>query len=915
MAQINNDGGATRKFDTTDVVGASSGIKGTAVKGKKRRYSKKKLVSKLFSGVFSVILTAILVLIITGIIVGSAFAVYIKDNLIEDYDIVGLETNLEQTTKIFYTDKNGNQVEMPTERLHGNENRSWVSITKMPTNLKNAFVAIEDERFYEHNGMDFKRTSGAVLEFIKGNSSYGGSTITQQLIKNFSGDNEATIQRKITEIFRAISLTKKRSKDEVLEMYLNTINLSNGCYGVQAASNYLFGKDVSELTLVECASLASIPKSPYKYNPKSNPEENLKRRNTVLFKMKELGWISEKEYNEAVNAELVLNITNKNSKTGSTQVYSYFTDALIEQLITDLNTTYGYPREVAVNIIFNGGLEIHSTVDPDVQRIMEEVYKDDSTFPAVQGIAPESAMVVIDPFTGDVKGIVGGRGEKEQSRGLNRATMSKRQIGSAIKPLTVYGPAIDKGVINYATIIDDTPYSYNEVTEKYWPDNAGRDYLGKITVYDAVIRSLNTPAVKTVDMITPEYAYYFGKEKLGLTSLELSDCDYAPMALGGLTNGLTVLEVAGAYTTYANDGTYSKPRLYTAVYNNNGELLLEAKKQQSVVVSRSTSQLMTKILRGVVEDVYGTGYSLTLKDKVATAGKTGSTNSNKDFYFAGYTPYYAGAAWYGYDQPKYISSNTNYAMRAWDKVMNRIHDELVIKNLASGEGLVDFDDDLLVEAEFCSDSGCVPNIYCEVFDARGSRVETGWFKKGDEPKEECTAHVAVEFCPVSNGVAGPYCPKEGRKQFALVDVNDRDWYVKNIIIKDSEYTYRTINEFIPVTAPELPYFAGIIPAGMFAGKTKEDDKTPYPFNRACIIHNEPPVITEEPDISEETEESVETEEAGETGETEEIGEEEKVETEIVEIEFGEIAGGNADEESEEAEESDETDESNTADEA
>jgi penicillin-binding protein 1A len=289
MAQMNNDGGATRKFNTTNIAPASSNKK-TPPRKRKRKTPKRKALSL----VVSFLLTALLVLIITGIIVASAFAIYIKDHLIEDYDIVGLETNLEQTTKIFYTDENGKTAELVDQRLHGDENRSWVSVTKMPTNLKNAFVAIEDERFYEHNGMDFKRTGGAVLEFLKGNSSYGGSTITQQLIKNFSGDNEATIQRKITEIFRAISLTKKRSKDEVLEMYLNTINLSNGCYGVQAASNYLFGKDVSELTLVECASLASIPKSPYKYNPKANPEENLKRRNTVLYKMKELGWISQK---------------------------------------------------------------------------------------------------------------------------------------------------------------------------------------------------------------------------------------------------------------------------------------------------------------------------------------------------------------------------------------------------------------------------------------------------------------------------------------------------------------------------------------------------------------------------------------------------------------------------------------------
>ena len=375
--------------------------------------------------VLNLLLTLMLIGIITGIIVVSAFALYIKNNLIEDYDIVGLENTLDQTTKIYYTDVSGKEIELEDQRLHGSENRSWVSIGEMPKNLTNAFVAIEDQRFYEHNGMDLKRTAGAVLEFLKGKTSYGGSTITQQLIKNCSGDNEATMQRKIKEIFRAISITKKHSKDEILEMYLNTISLSNGCYGVQAASNYLFGKDVSDLTLLECASLAAIPKSPYKYNPKSHPEYNKERRDTVLDKMEELGMISKEECKEAQNTELVLNITkDMTGEIGVNTVTSYFTDALIEEIIVDLNETYGYPRKMALNIIYSGGLEIHTTVDPKIQSIMEEVYADPDTFKQTEGIQPESAMVILDPYTGDVKGIVGGRGEKTGSRILNRATMS-----------------------------------------------------------------------------------------------------------------------------------------------------------------------------------------------------------------------------------------------------------------------------------------------------------------------------------------------------------------------------------------------------------------------------------------------------------------------------------------------------------
>lgn len=826
------DGGATRKFDTAQVTdtAARQMTSGQHTYRKKKKHRAKSMVSMIIN----VLLTIILIGVVTGIMVVSVFAIYINNNLIEDYDIVGLETNLEQTTKIFCTNEYGEKIELEDQRLHGEENRSWVSIGKMPTNLKNAFVAIEDQRFYEHNGMDFKRTAGAVLEFVGGNSSYGGSTITQQLIKNFSGENDATIQRKIKEIFRAISLTKKRSKDEVLEMYLNTINLSNGCYGVQAAANYLFGKDVSELTLVECASLAAIPKSPYQYNPKAHPQANKERRDTVLMKMEELNWISEEEMNEAFNTELVLSADNEtNSPTG--KIYSYFTDALIEQVIADLNKEYGYPREVAFNIIFSGGLEIHSTVDPRIQKIMEEVYSAPDTFVQGDGIQPESAMVVIDPYTGNVKGIVGGRGEKNISRGLNRATMSKRQIGSAIKPLTVYSPAIDLGYINYATVVDDTPFKYIEDMEKYWPENAGRHYRGKTTVNYGLMQSLNTTAVKVLDMITPEYSYYFAKEKLGLFSLEQSDCDYAPLALGGLTKGLTVMEVAGAYTIFPNEGIYSEPRLYTEIYDNNGKLLLKADNNQTVAISKSTSQIMTKMMQNVL--TRGTGTAVTLDKKLDTAGKTGSTNDMKDVYFVGYTPYYVGAAWFGYDKPKYISSRfgNNPALTVWDKVMNRIHNEIVIpESKQNGVSLKTFDDDEIVKAEFCVDSGKKPTELCSEHDPRGSRVEEGWFKKGSEPKEYCDAHVAVNFCSASQGVANEYCPVENLEMHALVLSEDRN-FIENIRIDDTQYTFRDMPFGIGMAeGMNQPFYASVLPEETYAGFSN----TEMYYNRACTWHNE-----------------------------------------------------------------------------
>ncbi len=878
----NGNTGATRKFDTSDIKNAGEEIvPGQAKSGSAKLPTKKKNTPDKFRRALKIslyaFLTLMLVGLVTGIFVGVYYINFVNENFIkpsQDYDIVGLETNLKQTSKVFYTDEFGNEIELEDQRLHGNENRSWVSVYDMPANLKNAFIAIEDERFYEHNGMDIKRTLGAVLGFIGGDSSYGGSTITQQLIKNFTGENDATVQRKITEIFRAMSLTKNRSKDEVLEMYLNTINLSNGCHGVQAAANYLFGKNVEDLTLVECASLASIPKSPYKYNPKSHPEENKVRRETVLFKMEELGLINKEEYEEALETELVLNISDGNTDTsGTTEIYSYFTDALIEQLIADLNEKYGYPRSVASNIIFNGGLEIHTTVDPRIQKIMEEVYEDPTTFNKVDGIQPESAMVVMDPFTGDVKGIVGGRGEKTDSRGLNRATMSKRQVGSAIKPLTVYAPAIDLGYVEYSTIIDDTPYKYREDTEKYWPENAGRAYQGLVTVNYGLAQSLNTTAVKTLDLVTTEYAYYFGKEKLGLESLVEADIDYAPLALGGLTNGLTVLEMTGAYSIFPNEGVYSAPRLYTVVYDNEGNVLLENEIDQTVAISRSTAQLMTKMMENVVTN--GTGTKVTLKNKVDTAGKTGSTNSNKDLYFAGYTPYYVGACWFGYDEPKYISSSafpTNPAMLAWDKVMTRIHEELVIGPAGeSGATLREFSDDELVKAEFCGESGKVATVLCEAFDPRGSRVEEGWYIKGSVPREKCDTHIMVEFCPVSNGVVGENCPTEGRKQFALVDVSDRDFYiVEDLYIQDTQYSYRKMPASIAHSADGTqPYYSSLAPEGMFTGRSRWVD---FPFNRGCAVCNH---LAEEEKISEEL-----TEEKAEEG-TEDMEDTEEATKELI----------------------------------
>lgn len=800
------------------------------------------MLNKTLQWVLNILMTILLICTISGIAIAAIFFGYVNNYLIEDdFDIENLKTNLNQTTKIFYTDDAGNTVELEDQRIYGTENRSWVSYNKMPQNLTNAFIAIEDERFWKHSGVDWKRTFGAVLQFAGGNDSYGGSTITQQLIKNITKEDETTIQRKVREIFRALSLTKKHSREEILEMYLNTINLSRNNYGVQAAANYYFGKDVSELDLVECAALAAIPKSPTKYDPVRNPNENKRRRGYVLDKMAELGWISQEECDAAKNTELVINITVLDGTV--TKSNSYFKDTLIEQIIADLKEEYGYSREYASNIIYSGGLKIYATIDPEVQTIMEEVFADPDTFQRVSdGIQPQAAMVIMDPYTGDVKGVVGGR-EKTGDRDLNRATQSRRQIGSAIKPLTVYAPAMDLGLINYSTVFDDTPLEYKADLGRYWPKNAPARYDGLLSVNRAVEVSKNTIAIKVLQKMTPEYSYNFSQNKLHLNSLVASDKDLAPLALGGLTNGLTVMEVTAAYSIFPNGGMYSSPRLYTRVLRNDDTVLLERNSNPEYAVSSDTAQVMTKILQNVVSN--GTAAGITLDKKINVAGKTGTTNNDKDRYFVGFTPYYTAACWFGYDTPKYLGKfRSNPAMIAWEKVMTRVHEKYINAASSGGEPLKKFDYSRLTQVAVCSDSGLLPSDACG-HDLRGSRVSYGWFAKSQIPTKTCDTHMLVGWDSTTARVATPYCPASAVMKVALIKVEDRN-FVQNIPITDARYTCRAeAGNPANVINPSDPYYLTAMPAGTYAGYSPGVDA---PQNSYCNIHNAVyPIMDDDPD--------------------------------------------------------------------
>lgn len=581
-----------------------------------------------------------------------------------DFGMVDTVKNitLKINTTVYSTDKDGN--DEVYEQIIASENRVWVGIEDIPQEMQNAIVAIEDERFYKHKGVDVKRTLGAVWGEFTGGSGYGGSTLTQQLVKNITGDSERTKARKVREIFRALELEKTLDKSEILELYLNTVYFGQGCYGVETASNKYFGKSVKDLDLAECASIAGITQYPTLYEPINNPEENEKKRRIVLDKMEELGFITDVEHDEAYSKELTFtenNVDNTNTQN------SYFVEKVINDVITDLTEKAGYNKSIATQMVYGGGLKIYSTVDKKVQDAMEEVFENEDNFPKTKGdVKPESAMVIIDPYTGNVKGIVGGRGKKSGNLVLNRATQSPRQPGSSIKPLSVYGPAIDTGKVTQYTVIKDEPINING----WAPKNYDGTFEGSMTVMRALQKSQNIPAINILQKVGVDKSYEYLTQKMHFTTLDENDRNLSALALGGMSRGVTVYEMAAAYSSFPNKGVYNKPKTYTKVTDASGKVILEATNSSNVVFSENAAYTMRNLLKNAVENGTGGGSKISGMD---TAGKTGTTDNDYDRWFAAFTPYYCGVVWFGYDVPQKIFVSGNPALKMWKAVMDKVH--------------------------------------------------------------------------------------------------------------------------------------------------------------------------------------------------------------------------------------------------
>ena len=727
-----------------------------------------------------VIGTILLVFVLTAAIFAGIFSAYINSSMRGRVEVYLDEFETKVSTELYYQEPSSGEWTMYHTLFLDSENRIWADLDQIPKDLQNAVVAIEDKRFYTHKGVDWHGTARAIFSTIFGGSVQGGSTITQQLVKNVTGDNQNTVKRKVMEIYRAQELEKRYEKDEILEAYLNEVYFGYSCYGVVTASLKYFNKDVSELSLAECASLVAITNNPSLYDPLQTDwglENNRTRQLLVLGAMLEQGKIDQAAYDAAKEENVVFSNgytilggrvdvdTDKKDDTDTdggdeqpeeetktaTSSQSYFTDAVIEDVAAALVEKYGLTDstnpvtgevttafEQGVNMVYGKGYKIYTTQNPDYQKIAEEVCTDTSNLPYTSTYTNsygdketeqlQVGMTIVDPYTGYVVAMVGGAGVKQYDRGWNWAT-SARQCGSAIKPISVYAPALDDGTINGASSIDDYPVMV--LNGSVYPKNANGRYKGLTPLHTAIARSTNTCAVRVVQEYGTSRSYDFMTNKLGFTTLTSQDAQQVGnMGLGGLDRGVTTEEMAAAFAAFANEGIYTAPRTFIRVEDADGNVILENEAKASVAMKDTTAALMNSLLQEVING--GTGYEGRISG-MHVAGKTGTTNNDQDRYFVGYTPYYSCAVWVGYVHNQRIVASGNPAASMWQKVMSRIHADLPDKDFFSCSGLT--------YVKVCADSGLLATDSCAE-DCRGSRVYSALVAADNAPSAYCNMHTS-----------------------------------------------------------------------------------------------------------------------------------------------------------------------------
>lgn len=803
-------------------------------KQQKELVSKGTMIRKKFYVIFC---KALLICFFAVIIVGGCSAFGVISGIIDSAPTI---EDIDATPTGFLSTVLDNTGKETATLVASGSNRKYVTIDEIPEDLQHAFVAIEDERFYDHNGIDLKGIIRAgVKGLTTGHFSEGASTITQQLLKNtvFTGwTSESSMaekfERKFQEQYLALQLEKVVDKDWILENYLNAINLGQNTLGVGVASERYFGKDVSKLSLSECAVLAAITQSPTKYNPISHPEDNAERRKKVLTNMLEQEYITQEEYNTAIADNVYDRIKLVNIETKGGSINSYFVDELTDQIIADLVEQKGYTETQAYKTLYQGGLTIYSTQDPKIQQICDDEVNNLDNYPTSPSVSfsyrvsilspdgtisnyseqtmlsyyqatksrdyninfaseedaaaaieqykadimkegdtivngsetvtytlqPQAALTVIEQSTGEVKALVGGRGDKTANKTLNRATDTTRQPGSTFKIIAAYAPALDAGGLTLASVQDDAPYSYGTGEGASVSNYDGR-YRGFTTLREAITYSINIVTVKTLAQIGPSLGYDYILD-FGFSTIGIDESSNETLALGGLTHGVTNLELTAAYATIANSGTYNKPKFYTKVLDHDGNILLDNTSPIShTVLKETTAWLLTNAMEDVMTQ--GTGTPAYFGNTMAQAGKSGTTTKNRDALFAGYTPYYTCVVWGGYDDNSpQNGGQTTYPKKIWKSVMSRLHEGLPYKDFTQPSGIV--------TAQVCRESGKLAiGGVCDN-DPRGSAVYTEYFAAGTQPTEYCDHHTLANICNDSGQLAGASCPLTSLSQRVFV---------------------------------------------------------------------------------------------------------------------------------------------------
>ena len=773
-----------------------------------------------------IFLSLVAVISLLSMTVIALSAVYVSQTVEQKIDLsVFKNVGKDTVSRLYYFDDDGNARELENDRLYGTQVTVYTPLEEIPDELENAFISIEDKRFFEHSGVDWKRTAAATANYIfkYNKNTFGASTITQQLIKNVTGSDEVTVSRKLQEIFYALDLEKSLEKQEILELYLNIVNLSQGCYGVGAASEKYFSKSVKELTLSESATIAAITKNPTYYDPIKNPENNLDRRNIILYQMFSQGYITELEYDKAKDEKLTLNVSREKGT-----VNSWYADMVVEDVIDALESELGYTRAMASYLVYNGGLKIYTAMDPDVQKTVSEYYADESNFPKDDLESGRSGMIIIDPKSGNILGVAGDIGEKSANRIQNYATDTLRPSGSSIKPLSVYAPALEEGVITWSSVYDDIPIEFIEKGSSYttWPKNATNTYYGLSNIAFSVENSLNTVAVKVMYDLGIEKSYKYLTEKFNITNLTVKDKVPAALALGQQTYGVTLREITSAYSAFANGGTYSKPRSYIMVMTSSGDVLLNNTEEHERVISEENAAIMTKLLETVVNNG-SVSYNITLRNQIEVAGKTGTTQDTCDRWFIGYTPYYVCGVWYGHEYPETLPSSTNsICSKTWNAVMGEIHSEYI----ESGNAKKFEVPENVIESSYCVDSGKLMTGAC-LCDPRGSREEIGWFIDGTQPKGFCDRHILVDYDPDGEGVANESCNEDNIVKVGLLLI-DRSFPCE-IYVADAEYVWKELpNNFAHTSNNETAFFSAMLGADEYCGVSN----TGRQYNSGCKKH-------------------------------------------------------------------------------